>query len=164
MTETYDEMVSGKGVLRPHWRQTRTALWGMSPEILQEKQARAAAHLAEVDRLLISEDQAGGNRSDWSIDLLPLILPESEWKIIAAGLTQRAQLLDLILADIYGPQSLIAEGVLPPYLIFNNPGFLRPLRHVAPVGAAPRLHFYAADLVRMPDGKWCVLADRTQAP
>jgi uncharacterized circularly permuted ATP-grasp superfamily protein/uncharacterized alpha-E superfamily protein len=164
MTETYDEMVSGKGVLRPHWRQTMAAIWGMSPEILQEKQARAAAHLAEVDRLLISEDQTGGNPPDWSIDLLPLILPESEWKIIAAGLTQRAQLLDLILADIYGPQSLIAEGALPPYLIFNNPGFLRPLRHVAPVGAAPRLHFYAADLVRTPDGKWCVLADRTQAP
>jgi len=166
MTENYDEMVSGKGMLRPHWRQTMAAIWGMPPEALREKQARATAHLAEADNLLdqIGGDQAAGQRPNWSLDLLPLILPETEWETIAAGLAQRAQLLDLILADIYGPQALIQEQLLPPYLIFNNPGFLRPLRNIAPAGGAPRLQFYAADLIRMPDGHWAVLTDRTQAP
>jgi len=164
MTGNYDEMVSGKGVLRPHWRQTMAAIWGMPPEALQEKQQRAAAHLAEADNLLAQGERAAGQRPNWSLDLLPLILPEAEWRAIAGGLAQRAQLLDLILADIYGPQALIEEGLLPPYLIFNNPGFLRPLRNVAPVGGAPRLQFYAADLIRMPEGHWAILADRTQAP
>lgn len=163
MTGNYDEMVSGKGALRPHWRQTMAAIWGMPPEALREKQARASAHLAEADSLLAQGDQAG-QRPNWSLDLLPLILPESEWQSIAAGLAQRANLLDLILGDIYGPQALIHDRLLPPYLIFNNPGFLRPLRNIAPVGAAPRLQFYAADLIRMPEGHWAVLADRTQAP
>lgn len=164
MTSNYDEMVSGKGVLRPHWRQTMAAIWGMPPEALQEKQQRAAAHLAEADNLLAPAEPVQGQRPNWSLDLLPLILPEGEWQGIAAGLVQRAQLLDLMLADIYGPQALIQEGLLPPYLIYSNPGFLRPLRHVQPVGGAPRLQFYAADLIRMPEGHWAVLADRTQAP
>ena len=164
MTENYDEMVSGKGVLRPHWRQTMAAIWSMPPEALQEKQQRAAAHLAEADSLLAQGDQPGGQRPNWSLDLLPLILPETEWQAIAAGLAQRAELLERILADIYGPQELIREGLLPPYLVYNNPGFLRPLRNVAPVGGVPRLQFYAADLVRMPEGHWAVVSDRTQAP
>jgi uncharacterized circularly permuted ATP-grasp superfamily protein/uncharacterized alpha-E superfamily protein len=70
--------------------------------------------------------------------------------------------LNLILADIYGPQALIKEQLLPPYLVFNHPGFLRPLRYVEQ-RTAP-LHTYAADLARMPSGAWRVLADRTQAP
>ena len=164
MTENYDEMVSGKGVLRPHWRQTMAAIWGMPPEALREKQQRASAHLAEADNLLAQDEPASGQRPQWSLDLLPLILPEAEWRAIASGLAQRAQLLDLILADLYGPQALIQEGLLPPYLVYNNPGFLRPLRNIVPVGNAPRLQFYAADLIRMPEGHWAVLADRTQAP
>jgi uncharacterized circularly permuted ATP-grasp superfamily protein/uncharacterized alpha-E superfamily protein len=167
MTLSYDEMVSGKGVLRPHWRQTMAAVWGMPPETLRDRQARAAAHLAEADTLLAQGNDApdgSGQRPNWSLDLLPLILPEAEWRGIAAGLTQRAQLLNLILDDIYGAQALIQERLLPPYLVYNNPGFLRPLRHVAPAGGAPRLQFYAADLIRMPDGHWAVLSDRTQAP
>src|SRR5688572_5367635 len=95
MTTSYDEMVTGQGVLRPHWRQAMAAIWGMPPELLREKQARAAAHLAEVDKLLTSEgDPQGGERSNWSIDLLPLILPEAEWRTITDGLAQRARLLN----------------------------------------------------------------------
>jgi len=166
MTTAYDEMVSGQGAIRPHWREIMASVWAMPPELLREKQARATAHLAGVDNLIA--DFSGGAtqegvQPDWSIDLLPLILPASEWQSIAEGLAQRAAMLNLVLGDIYGPQSLIQEGLLPPYLVFNNPNFLRPLRHVMQPGNAPMLHFYAADMVRMPDGAWRILADRTQA-
>lgn len=166
MTTAYDEMVSGQGALRPHWREIMASVWAMPPEMLREKQARATAHLAGVDNLIA--DFSGGAshegvQPDWSIDLLPLILPASEWQSIAEGLAQRAAMLNLVLSDIYGSQSLIQEGLLPPYLVFNNPSFLRPLRHVPQPGNAPMLHFYAADMVRMPDGTWRILADRTQA-
>jgi uncharacterized circularly permuted ATP-grasp superfamily protein len=155
----YDEMVSGKKSLRPHWREIMALVWGMPPEMLREKQARAANHLAAADSLF----EGGEGQPRWGMDLLPLILPEAEWKVMAGGLAQRAKLLNLILADIYGPQTLIHEKLLPPFLVFNNPKFLRPLRFVASK-AAPPLHFYGADLVRMPSGGWRVLADRTQAP
>lgn len=155
----YDEMVSGKRSLRPHWREIMSLVWGMPPEMLREKQARASSHLAAADNLF----EGGENQPHWGMDLLPLILPEAEWQVVADGLAQRAKLLNLILADIYGPQTLIRDKLLPPFLVFNNPKFLRPLRFVAS-RAAPPLHFYGADLVRMPSGRWRVLADRTQAP
>ncbi|MGH7005514.1 MAG: circularly permuted type 2 ATP-grasp protein, partial [Alphaproteobacteria bacterium] len=104
-----------------------------------------------------------GARPTWSFDLLPLILPEPEWRTLAAGLVQRAQLLDLVLADLYGAQRLVHDRLVPPYLVFGNPEFLRPARGIKPSGGAPHLHFYAADLVRMPDGRWRVFNDRTQA-
>lgn len=157
----YDEMVSGKKSIRPHWREITATLWGMPPEIVREKQARAAAHLAAADQFLPESGET--NPSTWTMDLLPLILPEAEWRALSEGVSQRARLLNLVLADIYGPQTLVREKLLPPYLVFNNPGFLRALRFVTSRNAPP-LHFYAGDLVRTPDGSWRVLADRTQAP
>ncbi|MBX7198267.1 MAG: circularly permuted type 2 ATP-grasp protein [Rhodospirillaceae bacterium] len=156
----YDEMVSGRRALRPHWRDLMALVWGMPPEMLREKQARAAGHLAAADNLFT---EGAEPTPHWGMDLLPLIIPDAEWQGIAAGMAQRAKLLNLVLEDIYGPQTLIRDKLLPPFLVFNNPAFLRPVRFVtSPL--APPLHFYAADLVRMPDGGWRVLADRTQAP
>ncbi|MCW5771728.1 MAG: circularly permuted type 2 ATP-grasp protein [Rhodospirillaceae bacterium] len=162
MIAAYDEMASGQGTIRPHWRDLMGMVWGMTPDQLAERQARARAHFAETEAFMDiygREDR----RPQWSFDLLPLILPEPEWRVIAAGLVQRARLLDLVLADLYGPQRLLAEKRVPPYLVFANPEFLRPACGVVPAQGAPFLHFYAADLVRMPDGLWRVFNDRTQA-
>ena len=161
MTSTYDEMVTGTGALRPHWRGLMEAISAVAPEQLAEGRARIAAQLADDDEVLaLPERSAAPSRT---LDLLPLILPEAEWASIAAGVAQRARLLDLVLADLYGPQRLIEDQLLPPYLVFGNPAFLRPLRRVPPVRNLPQLYFYAADLVRLPNGQWRVFADRTQA-
>nr|WP_283949580.1 circularly permuted type 2 ATP-grasp protein [Limobrevibacterium gyesilva] len=96
----------------------------------------------------------------WRCDPIPLLIPQDEFTALEAGLAQRARLLEAILQDIYGKQTLLADGTLPPALVFPNPGFLRPC-----CGLPPRhlLQLYAADLVRGPDGAWRVLADRTAA-
>jgi uncharacterized circularly permuted ATP-grasp superfamily protein len=87
----------------------------------------------------------------------------AEWNALEAGLIQRAHLLNCILADLYGPQQLLRGGLLPPALVFANPGFWRPC-HGMPTPVHPYLHLLAVDLARSPDGQWWVLADRTQAP
>ena len=158
----YDEMVSGQGKVRPHWRDLMATIWSLPAAQIAERQARARAHFAEADEFLAIY-RGDAERPAWGFDLVPLILPEAEWRGLAAGLAQRARLLDLVLADLYGPQRLVAEKLVPPYLVYANPEYLRPLRNVKPVGGAPHLYFYAADLVRMPDGAWRVFADRTQA-
>ena len=81
--------------------------------------------------------------------------------MLEAGLAQRARLLDAVLADLYGQQRLLADGAVPPALIYANPAFLRPCRNIATADPGGLLQFYAADLVRAPDGSWMVLADRT---
>jgi uncharacterized circularly permuted ATP-grasp superfamily protein/uncharacterized alpha-E superfamily protein len=104
-----------------------------------------------------------GTDRPWDLDLLPQIIPSDEWAGIEAAIVQRATLLDRILADVYGPQRLIAEGLMPGALVHGNAGYLRPCHGLNPPGGV-RLHLYAADLARAPDGRWWVVSDRTQAP
>ncbi|HTV33374.1 MAG TPA: circularly permuted type 2 ATP-grasp protein, partial [Methylocella sp.] len=79
------------------------------------------------------------------------------------GIEQRARLLELVLADIYGEGLLIEAGDLPATVVTGSPEFLHPLKGVRPPGGK-FLHIYAADIGRGPDGRWWVLGDRTQAP
>lgn len=161
-TTSYDELVTGTGAFRPHWRALMETWSALDPEQLSERLSRVSAQIANADQILAVPDLGAGS-SARSLDLLPLIIPEEEWRGIADGLVQRARLLDCILADLYGPQRLIAERKLPPYLVLGNPAFLRPLQFLTPAAGAPHLYFYAADLVRLASGEWRVFSDRTQA-
>ncbi|HWE51917.1 MAG TPA: circularly permuted type 2 ATP-grasp protein [Bryobacteraceae bacterium] len=99
----------------------------------------------------------------WNLDAIPLLISPAEWRVLEAGLIQRATLLNRVLADIYGPQELLKSGVLPPALVFANPGFWRPCHNLR-VPGNQYLHLLAVDLARSPAGQWWVLSDRTQAP
>src|SRR6185295_14786844 len=80
-----------------------------------------------------------------------------------AGIEQRAELLDRILGDLYGAQSLLKSGAIPPAVVFGHRGFLAAAEGLKPAGGRHLLQ-YAADLGRSPDDRWWVVADRTQAP
>ena len=106
---------------------------------------------------------AQARRRPWALDVVPMLLDSQEWRTIERGLIQRAELFNLIGADLYGPQRLIRDGLLPPELIYSHPGFLRACHGALP-DDGPHLTLYAVDLVRGPDGTVRVLGDRTQAP
>lgn len=99
----------------------------------------------------------------WPVSPVPLLIGEAEWVTIAAGVQQRAELMELILGDVYGPGRLTADGVIPAALVNGSPFFLRPLVGLDPPGGH-HLHFVAMDLGRGPDGEWRVLADHLRAP
>jgi uncharacterized circularly permuted ATP-grasp superfamily protein/uncharacterized alpha-E superfamily protein len=103
------------------------------------------------------------NARPWELDALPVLISPDDWQSVSAALQQRARVLNLVLRDLYGKQSLLQNGVLPPELVFSHPGFLRPYHALSPPHDC-FLHFYAADLARAPGGNWRVLADRTEAP
>jgi uncharacterized circularly permuted ATP-grasp superfamily protein/uncharacterized alpha-E superfamily protein len=105
----------------------------------------------------------GGPQRPWALDLFPLILTPDSWQQIEVGVKQRARLLERVMADVYGPQQLIREAMIPPALVQGHPGYLRAMHGVAPVGGT-HLHIAAFDLARGPDGNWAVVSQRTQAP
>ncbi len=106
---------------------------------------------------------ANGAQRPWSADLFPLIISPEGWQQIEAGVQQRVRLLDKVMADVYGPQQLLARGLLPPALVQGHPGFLRSMHGAQPVGGT-HLHIAAFDLARGPDGNWWLVSQRTQAP
>jgi len=93
-------------------------------------------------------------------DPLPAPLTAPEFTTLEAGILQRVRVLNAALEDLYGPQELLRDGVLPPALVLGNPHFLRSLRTAKPL-ANPRLAFYAADVIRGPDGRFLLLRDHT---
>ena len=99
----------------------------------------------------------------WSLDLFPLMVPEANWQQIEAGVLQRMQLLERIMADAYGPQNLVLSGQLPAALVQGHPAYLPAMHGVPPVGGR-YLSLAAFDLARGPDGCWWLLSQRTQAP
>ena len=110
----------------------------------------------------IYSDQVAASRH-WKLDIFPFIIAADEWRQLEKGLKQRSRLLRMLLADVYGERRLLKEGWIPPGLIFANPGFLRASHGIRPPGGAWLFH-HAVDLARGADGRWIVLADRTQAP
>ena len=154
-----DEMVDGAGGFRPHWRGLLGALSSLGRGELAERARLLDQHFLEEGATSLLP--GGSNTPAWRCDPFPLILPPAEFDALAAGLAQRASLLEAVLHDVYGPQTLLAEGLLPPALVYANPAFLRSCRDAAAHRQGPLLHLYAADLLRAPDGQWRVLADRT---
>jgi uncharacterized circularly permuted ATP-grasp superfamily protein/uncharacterized alpha-E superfamily protein len=159
----YDELSSDGVTPRAHWAHLMDSLEEIGPDELGRRWSRAERRIRENGITYnIYDDPLGANRP-WKIDILPFLIPAKEWRHIEAGIIQRAQLLNLILQDLYGSQSLVASGHIPAELLYANPAFLRPLVGVK-VPAQSYLHMLAVDLARSPDGQWWVMADRTQAP
>ena len=99
----------------------------------------------------------------WPISRMPLLLTEEEWRGIAAGVAQRAELMERMLADVYGEGRLIAEGALPLAALTGSKDYIAAIRGVRPPGGR-WLRLYAVDIGRGPDGSWWALSDRAQAP
>jgi uncharacterized circularly permuted ATP-grasp superfamily protein/uncharacterized alpha-E superfamily protein len=156
-----DELVGPQGVSPGHWLHFLSALAAFDAADFATRVGLATRRIrdAGVSHRIYGED----NERIWPVSPLPLILDEIEWAQIAAGVEQRASLLEAVLRDLYGEARLVADGHLPAAAVTGSPDFVRALRGAAPPGGR-FMHLYAADLGRGPDGRWWVLDDRTQAP
>ncbi|MFL6611763.1 MAG: circularly permuted type 2 ATP-grasp protein [Pseudomonas sp.] len=162
-TGTYHELLDDSGAVRAHWRRLFDQLQRSTPAQLLQRQALLARQIQENGVTYnVYADPKGADRP-WELDLLPHVIDAQEWKLLSAGIAQRARLLNAVLADLYGPQRLISEGLLPAELVFGHNNFLWPCQGITPPDG-DFLHLYAVDLARTPDGRWWVTADRTQAP
>lgn len=159
----FDEMLDADRAPRAHWRAMLSFLEHEAPGMMRQRRDTVQRQVRENGVSYNVSADAGNRQRPWDLNALPLIVPHEEWSGIEAAIVQRATLLNRILLDVYGKQEMLREGLLPPALIHGHAGFLRPchgMRHHDDVA----LHFYAVDLARAPDGRWWVMADRTQAP
>ena len=156
-------MLAANGEVRPHWKPLVDFLNVAGAQGLADRwqEGRRLIHNNGVTYNVYGDPES--MERPWPLDPLPFLIAEDEWASIETAIAQRATLLNAMLADMYGPRRLLREGRLPADLVFGHPGFLRPCCGILPPGGI-WLHNYSADIARAPDGKWWVLADRTQAP
>jgi uncharacterized circularly permuted ATP-grasp superfamily protein/uncharacterized alpha-E superfamily protein len=179
----FDEFAAADGSVRQGWSSLLDGLGEFADKDLLQAQ-REVARLLEDDNVTYTPspasaisiaDEPNGHGpaagaptalaepQPWRLDPLPLILDDREWAGLEAGLVQRAELLDAIMADLYGARRLLARRLIPASAIFDHEEYLRPLVGSEAV-AQQRLFLIAADLGRDSSGQWKVISDRTQAP
>lgn len=161
--DRFDELFVGPQQPRSHWSKLYEELTDVSRLDIGERQAAAERQIRESGVTYNVYADPNGIERPWELDVLPFVISSDEWRVIEAGITQRAELLNRILGDLYGDQELLRSGEIPAALIHGQSGFLRQAHGTRPAGGI-HLHVYAADLARSPDGHWWVMADRTQAP
>ncbi|MFC7290627.1 circularly permuted type 2 ATP-grasp protein [Hirschia litorea] len=158
-----DEMMTLNGEVRPIWKNFITHLSQLSSEELDRRTKRGNQYLNDAGVFFRQYGDDGNQERDWPLSHIPVLIGEKEWQKICDGLHQRADLLEEVLKDIYGNNSLVSEGILPAQLIASNPEWLRPLVDSIPTNGN-YLHFLAFEIGRGPAGNWWVLSDRAQAP
>ncbi|SLN37367.1 hypothetical protein AQS8620_01367 [Aquimixticola soesokkakensis] len=158
-----DEMMDASGKPRALWRDFLSGFAAMTEAEREERYQRGDQYLRDAGVFFRQYGEEGGAIRDWPLSHVPVLISQSDWDDIEQGLCQRADLLEAIMADLYGAGRLASDGILPASLIAQSPEWLRPM-----VGYKPQsgnfLHFVAFELGRGPNGKWWVLGDRTQAP
>ena len=143
-----DEMCATDGIIRSHWQYLVRALNDMGGRELQHRREEAWRLIRENDVTYNIYGDPGGMGRPWKLDLVPLLIESEEWRTIETGLMQRAELLNLLLSDLYGPRELVKRGLVPAELVYPHPGFLYPCFNM-PMPGSRALTFYAADLVRV---------------
>lgn len=168
----YDELLNADGSVRSHWSpfidhiqrlgpKRTDRLWEKSRSALEVSQRHSNHAHSNHDGPSTELNRFVADRP-WDVDAIPWVIDRDDWQTLTDGLIQRAQVLDATLADLYGEQRLLSEGIVPPELLYEHPAFNR---GVATLNRSRRrfLNLYAVDVARSVDGQWWVLADRTDA-
>lgn len=158
-----DEMLDAQGNVRPVWQRLLSTLGRLDETDLANRFARADRYLRDAGVFYRVYGGKDSSERSWPLSHIPVLIDENEWATVSQGLVQRAELLEKVVADIYGENRLVREGLLPPALVASNPDFLRPLVGVKPADGN-FLQFISFEIGRGPDGNWWVLSDRTEAP
>ena len=158
----FDELVGADGTMAAHWQSVLTGLDALTHEQRLERIERINLRVRETG---IAHDlfaDPGRNLQPWRLDLVPLVFPPRMWASIEAAVNQRARLFEALLGDVYGPQTTLTRGLVPPQLVFSDPSYLRACQNIVPPSG--RIQFFAADLARGQDGSWRVVDTHVETP
>ncbi|MDG1730073.1 MAG: circularly permuted type 2 ATP-grasp protein [Algibacter sp.] len=160
----YDEVLKPDMSINPKWEKVFNNFSKIGYNNLIAKQDEVNWLMEENGVTYnVYNDPNGMNRA-WDLNIVPFVIHESEWETtIERGLKQRAELLNLILKDIYGKRELFKNGIVPQEVVFAHRGFLRQCDQIQ-YNTSKNLQIYSADLARGPDGRMWVVSDRSQAP
>jgi uncharacterized circularly permuted ATP-grasp superfamily protein len=160
----YDEMFENAGMPRPHCAKLFRKLAAMESDQFEERRKLAdLAFLLQGITFTVYSDGRGTERL-FPFDLIPRIVPYSEWQQIERGLAQRVVALNLFLRDVYGKQAIFRDKKIPRELVYSCTHFRREMIGVE-VPCGIHTHICGIDLVRdSKTGEFCVLEDNVRTP
>jgi uncharacterized circularly permuted ATP-grasp superfamily protein len=161
--QAYDEMFEAPGLPRAHYQTLYRTLLELPPEELRQSQQAANLSFLHQGITFTVYGNKEGTERIFPNDLLPRIIPGSEWRRIEQGLTQRITALNLFLQDIYHEGRILSDGIVPRELLYGCRHFRREMRGLS-VPRGIYVSICGTDLVRLPDGGFAVLEDNLRVP
>jgi uncharacterized circularly permuted ATP-grasp superfamily protein len=161
----YDELVGPGGRLRPAAKMLGQRLSKLGDDAIRQRKAAAdlAVQTMGITFTVYSQKEGGSIDRAWPFDIIPRVIPKSEWNRVEEGLRQRVKALNLFIDDIYHQQKIVKDKVFPADVLAKSRNF-RPQC----VGIDPPLgiwaHICGSDLVRDKDGTFYVLEDNLRVP
>jgi uncharacterized circularly permuted ATP-grasp superfamily protein len=155
----WDEMFATPGAARGSYKEIHAALAQMTQaELRGRTDALASSYLAQG----VTFDFAGEERP-FPLDAVPRVIDQAEWVAVEAGIKQRVRALEAFLADIYGEQRAVKDGVIPARLVTSSSHFHREAAGIEPANGV-RIQVSGIDLIRDEKGAWRVLEDNVRVP
>jgi uncharacterized circularly permuted ATP-grasp superfamily protein len=159
----FDEMLNAEGGVRSHYRQFCSLFDSLNANEFEDKRHSIdLAFLRQGITFNVYGDSQGAERI-FPFDLVPRIIPASEWEHLERGLTQRITALNLFLRDIYHEQKIVKDGVIPEFYIISGKHFRREFVNIK-VPKDIYIHVCGTDLIRGADGQYMVLEDNGRCP
>ena len=159
----YDELITPTGETRPAWQALSRVLARLDAGEIADRQRQADRLIEAEGASYLFHDDAQDTSRPWKVDPLPLVIAGGEWAHVERSIAQRVTVLNKVVADLYGEMQLLRRRIVPPAAAFGAPGYI-----VSATGTTPPksrwITSYAADLIRLSDGRWHVLRDLADAP
>lgn len=159
----FDEFLEPGGAPRMRWKRVAAELAELGPDGLMARRSELARLLRNEGATYNDTGHLRSRRQPWTLDPCPLVVEGTEWAALESAVAQRVALLDLVLTDLYGDQSLLGAGRIPAELVLGHPAFLRPCAGVGRPGGHG-LFLTAVDVVRDGHGEFRAIGDHVQAP
>jgi uncharacterized circularly permuted ATP-grasp superfamily protein len=159
----YDEMHAGGGEVREHYKTFASWLARTPEERLARKRAEADTLFHRVGITFAVYGEEAGTERLIPFDIVPRIIPATEWRHLAAGLKQRVRALNAFINDIYHSQDILQAGRIPPEQVLCN-GQYRPEMQGIDVPGSIYAHIAGIDVVRAGAGEFYVLEDNLRVP
>jgi uncharacterized circularly permuted ATP-grasp superfamily protein len=159
----FDEMFDAGGLPRPHYRELAEQLAGLTVEEFEERRHAVGVSFLNQGIGFTVYGQEEALERIFPFDLIPRVIPRGEWDAVERGLIQRVRALNAFLDDVYHDQRVLADGRIPPGLVFGARHFRREMIGVDPPGRV-YAHIAGVDLVRDGDGRYLVLEDNVRVP
>jgi uncharacterized circularly permuted ATP-grasp superfamily protein len=159
----YNEMVDSDGSVRPHYWHYDEWLRATPPERIARKRAEADLAFHRVGITFAVYGEEAGKERLIPFDIIPRIIPATEWKALQSGLRQRVRALNLFLHDVYHDQEILKAGIIPTEQVLENAQY-RPVMQGVDVPGGIYAHIAGVDIVRAGAGEFYVLEDNLRVP
>ena len=163
-TKAYDGYFTNENKLRKHSVIISNILERYCKEKLQEIEKNCQSTISA--RGINFRVYAANNRAEekkWPLDIIPRIIPKSQWNKVTKGLKQRVKALNLFIDDVYNQKKIFKDNIIPREIIFNSPYYVKECE-----GFSPKYKSWAnisgVDLIRNKNGDYLVLEDNLRVP